>query len=246
MRGFPRLLPYFLAFQAVLFLLEWLLILIFSGFPSPVTLMGQALSIVVVCVLSSLLILGFFRLCLDRMEGRRGRAPWAMLAEWKEHKSYLFWAGVFPGLWRMGKILTRIWLGDRLTDVEMSRFSEGMACFNVFLSLFSLLFLMLLVSAVRTAYLSREGGGFWQAVGRGLGRCVRTWSQCIGYQLKFVVSVQAAVFLLKLLLTNMLSGGPVPGETGLRTVFGWVVTCYDIVVLASLAAERYGPPEERT
>lgn len=199
-------------------------------------------------ILSTLLSLGAFRLCLDRGEGRPGRPPWIILPQWRRYRGWLLWMGLIPLLWRAGKGIGRVWLANRLDDMAYARFNMGMSYWNVALTVGSLVLFSLLALSVRTAYLRFPEKGFWPSVGFGLREGFRKWPKTIGAQLKFVVPIHVGQGIAAILLRRLALRVGGPGISalcgGAGQVLSWMSTIWILTLYGHLAADRYEPPEE--
>ncbi len=201
----------------------------------------------VTTMISTLLNLGAFRLCLDRGEGRTGKMPWTIFKEGRWYISWAVWMGVFPVIWRIGKQVLFAIVTHTVDADTVYRLYSYQSYWNVALTLLNLVLFMLLSLSIKTAYLRTPEQGFWRAVGFGLKEGFQKWPQTIGPQIKFVVPVSVGMSLISILLAQLsfqmrshfisnvcnLTGSLVSllAET-------WVLIFYGI-----LAAWRYAPPD---
>lgn len=198
-------------------------------------------------MISCLMSMGCFRLCLARGCGERGTMPWTIFGQWHRYKGWILWMGLVPALWKTGKLFFRVWLMNQISNEAYWQYDIWKANFGVFLSIGSLLLSMLLFLSVRTAYLRAPERGFWRAVLFGIKEGLRKWPRTIGAQLKFVVPFILGIRVASLFLTDLVVG---TGSIGMISLYQGAMECLEsiwiFVFYGFLAAERYDPPEGTT
>jgi len=206
------------------------------------------LTLLVVSAAAALLLLGAFRLCLDRGEGRPGRMPWTILREWRRYKGWLFWVGLVPIFWKTAQRTLEQVLVSSLEYRAVERFFTWKGYLNVALFLLSLLLLSLLSLAVRTVFVRNPEGGFWRSVVLGVREGLHSWPRTIGAQLKFVIPVSLGVSLVNALLSNLAFR---VGGAGISQIcnfagrlLGLTAQTWVLVFYGFLASDRIPPAEE--
>ncbi len=196
---------------------------------------------------AELLSLGAFRACLERAEQGRSQRPWAILGQWRRYQSWVLWMAGMSIVQQVGGSVLRVYLAHSMDDVSFSRFNIRMNYFNVVLSVFSLVFFMLLFLSVRTAYLRAPERGFWPSVDFGVREGLRKWPQTVGAQVKFVVPVSLgtglAAVLLRKLAFQIGSTGLSQLSSGLGSFLELLAETWVLIFYGYLAAERYDLPQ---
>lgn len=199
-------------------------------------------------LVSGFLVLGAFHLCLDWGEGREEAMPRTILSQWKTYRGWVLWTVGLTFVWGVGRGTLNGLIVRLLDYTKVNYYLTGRSYFSVAMTLFSLFVTMLLVLSAKTAYLRAPERGFWRAVTFGVREGLRKWPKTIKPQLKYVVSVHAAVLFLGALYRNLvrlLGGDPLSWVGRLPPLLlgiaaqAWVLTVY-----GCLAAVWYDPPEE--
>lgn len=195
-------------------------------------------------VISCLMSMGCFRLCLARGCGERGTMPWTIFGQWHRYKGWILWMGLVPTLWQTGKLFFKLWLANHISDGAYLQYSVWKTNIGMGLFIGSWLLFMLLSMSVRTAYLRAPERGFWRALVFGIKEGLRKWPKTIGAQLKFVVPFILIIKVINLFFNRLVVE---TGSLGMISLYQGAMDCLEsiwiLVFYGFLAAARYDPPE---